>query len=185
MGTAYKNFWSLNTDEAVVTGILRNNTPKEIEVYMPVNAQMKDVDLILMNMKKKKVLTIQVKGSKAYEPKPNEIKKFGDGSSGWYFFSRDIIHRSNTDYFIFLVYVIREDQKIGRRFIEPHTITIPTKKLQTLCKSYKTPHGSDRYSFYFWVDPKKKKAFDWRDKLFDVSEYLDGKGFQKLIKKIK
>lgn len=42
--TAYKNFWSLNTDEAVVTGILRENTDKEIEVFMPLNAQMKDLD---------------------------------------------------------------------------------------------------------------------------------------------
>ena len=46
--TAYKNFWSLNTDEAVVTGILREHTPKEIDVLMPINAQMKDIDLGLL-----------------------------------------------------------------------------------------------------------------------------------------
>ena len=47
---AYKNFWSLNTDEAVVTGILRENTSKETDVLIPINAQMKDIDLILMNV---------------------------------------------------------------------------------------------------------------------------------------
>ncbi len=181
MGIAYKNFWSLNTDEAVVTGLLRNYTPKNVEVLMPINAQMKDIDLVLMNVSNKKLKTIQVKGSKAYEPKKKEVKMFGDGSTGWFFLKKDIIHRSEADYFIFLVYVITEDKKTGRRIIENHTITIPTKKLQGLCKKYKTPHP-DRYSFYFWVNPQKKIAFEFRDKKFDVTEYLDKKGFDKLNK---
>ena len=181
---AYKNFWSLNTDEAVVTGILRENTPKETEVLMPINAQMKDIDLILMNIKNKKCLTIQVKGSKAYEPKTNEIKKYGEGSCGWFFFPRDIIDRSKVDYFIFLVYVIEENSKIGRRFIEPHTISIPTIKLKELCNKHKKTHGSEMYSFYFWINPKDEKAFDCRDRLYDVSEYLDKRGFEKLSESI-
>ena len=85
MGRAYKNFWSLNTDEAVVSGILRECTPKNIEVLMPANAQMKDTDLVLMNMDNKKVLKIQVKGSRAYEPRKSEVVKFGDGSGGWFY----------------------------------------------------------------------------------------------------
>ncbi len=32
MGISYKNFWSLNTDEAIVTGILRDKTSNDIEV---------------------------------------------------------------------------------------------------------------------------------------------------------
>jgi len=184
MGTSYKNFWSLNTDEAVVTGILRGETPKNVDVLMPINAQMKDVDLVLMNFSDKKTITIQVKGSKAYEPKKKEVEKYGDGSTGWFFLKKEIIHRSEADYFIFLIYVLTENKKTGRRFIEPHTITIPTKKLQALCKKHKTPHP-DRYSFYFWVNPKKKIAFDWRDKEYDVTEYLDKNGFEKLNNKIK
>lgn len=54
MGVAYKNFWSLNTDEAVVSGILRDQTNKNLEVLMPMNAQMKGVDLVLMNVDTKK-----------------------------------------------------------------------------------------------------------------------------------
>ena len=33
--TSIRNFWSLNTDEAVVTGILRSNLNQEVEVFMP------------------------------------------------------------------------------------------------------------------------------------------------------
>jgi len=163
---SYKNFWSLNTDEAVVTEILRENTSKDVEIFMPINAQMKDIDLLAMNMENKKVNTIQVKGNKAYEPKKKEKEKYGEGSTGWFFLNKEIIHRSKADYFIFLVYVISEERN-GRRFIEPHTITIPTKKLQNLCSKYKKPHP-EKYSFYFWVNSKKKGAFDYRDKEFNV-----------------
>ena len=184
MTISYKNFWSLNTDEAVITGIFRAKTAKNIEVLMPLNAQLKDIDLVLINLTNNKIRTVQVKGSKAYEPKKHEVKKFGEGSTGWFFLKKDIIHRSKADYFSFLIYVLTESKKTGRRFIEPHVITIPTKILQSLCKKYKKPHP-DRYSFYFWVNPKTKKAFDWRDKQYNLSEYLDKKGFDKLNKDLK
>jgi len=185
MGRAYKNFWSLNTDEAVVAGILRDETDRDIEVFLPLNAQMKDVDLICVNMENRKILTIQVKGSKAYEPKKNEVEKFGDGSTGWFFFPKKSIEKSTADYFIFLVYIIEQHPHTGRRSIEPHTITVPTHKLKELVKIHKIPHGKDRYSFYFWVNPKKKIAFDWRDERYDVSMYLDKKGFEKLNNSLK
>ena len=147
---------------------------------MPVNAQMKDVDLVLMNITTKVALTIQIKGSRAYEPSKKEIKNYGqEGSGGWFFINKDIILRSNADFFIFLVYVIIENDNKGRRHIEPHTITIPTEKLKELCLTYKKPHPNN-YSFYFRIHPKQKKAFDWRDKEYDVSEYLDKKGFKKM-----
>lgn len=179
MGVAYKNFWSLNTDEAVVTGILRDSVKKELEVFMPINAQMKDIDLICVNIENRKLRTIQVKGSKAYEPAKKEIEKFGAGSTGWFFLHKEVIEKSTADYFIFLVYVIEEDKLKTRRNIVPHTITIPTNKLIELTKKHKKAHP-DRYSYYFWVNPKEKKAFDFRDELFDVTEYLDKKGFDKI-----
>lgn len=178
MGRTYKNFWSLNTDEAVVAGILRDETDKTVEVFLPLNAQMKDIDLLLINTKNKKILTVQVKGSKAYEPKKKEIEKFGDGSTGWFFFSKDVIEKSTADFFIFLIYVIEQNSSTGRRNIEPHTITIPTNKIKDLTKSNKVFHGADRFSFYFWVNPKEKKVFEWRDKKYDVSEYLDTEGLK-------
>jgi len=91
MGKSYKNFWSLNTDEAVVTGILRDETPNCLEVLMPINAQMKGIDLVLMNTNTKKSITIQVKGSRAYEPKKSEIEVHGDGNAGWFMFDEKVV----------------------------------------------------------------------------------------------
>jgi len=88
MGNTYKNFWSLNTDEAVVAGILRGETDKKVEVLMPVNAQMKGVDLVVMNVDTKKALTIQVKGSKAFEPRKKETFKYGHGNVGWFYLEK-------------------------------------------------------------------------------------------------
>lgn len=183
MVKAYKNFWSLNTDEAVVTGILRSETKKVVEILMPMNAQMKGVDLVLMNVVNKKTITIQVKGSRAFDPKKSETEKFGDGSTGWFFLKTSTVDKATADWFIFLIYVLQVSPKTGRRNIESHTITIPAVKIKKFCKTYKTPHP-DRYSFYFWVNPTKKEAFDFRDKHYDVSEYLDKNGFTKLNKEL-
>lgn len=185
MGKAYKNFWSLNTDEAVVAGILRDETNKNIEVLMPMNAQMKDIDLVAVNVKRDKLTTIQVKGSRAYEPKKKETEKYGDGSGGWFFFPRRVLNKSSAEWFIFLIYAIEQSTKKGRRILKPHTITIPTKIIKKLAQKHKRPHGSDMYSFYFWVNPKTKKSFDFRDDIYYVSEYLDRKGFEKLNKILK
>ena len=185
MAKAYRNFWALNQDEAFVAGYLRDYfNKKEVAVSFPLDSQLKDTDLFLNNIQNNKALKLQVKGSKAYEPKSHEIKKYHEGSPGWYFPSKKSIMKSTADYFIFLNPVINESMKRGRRFIEPHLIIIPTKKLQELCKEYKSPHGKSRFSFYFWINPKEKKAFDYRDKLYDLSSYLDDKGLKMLEKRI-
>lgn len=183
MGVSYKNFWSLNTDEAIVSGILRNQTDKNIEVLMPMNAQMKGVDLVLMNIDTKKAITIQVKGSKAFEPNKNELRLYGHGNVGWFYLEEKTIFEATAEYFIFLIYVIEENVKIGRRTLSPHSIVISTVKLQELTKKYKKIHGK-RYSYYFWINPKTKEAFDIRDKHFYVNDYLDKVGYDELNKKL-
>ncbi len=185
MGKAYKNFWSLNTDEAIVAGILRNETSKNVEVLMPLNAQMKDVDLVLINTKNKKILTIQVKGSRAFEPSKGLVKKYGDGSGGWFFFPSRVINKSSAAYFIFLIYVIEQSYKKGRRYIEPHTITIPTREIKKLAKKYKTLAKGSRYNFFLWVNPTKRIAFDFQYKKYYLSKFLDKSGFNKLNKALR
>jgi len=180
MAKAYKNFWSLNMDEAFVAGILRDKiNKKNTEIFMPLNAQMKGIDLVLMNLKSKKVLTVQVKGSKAYEPKPKELEKYRAGSASWVKCDKDAIQKATADYFIFLINVIEQSLEKGRRYIKPYTITIPTIKLKELCEKYKKV-GKRGYNFSFWVNPTTKKAFDIRDKKYFVSDFLDKKGFEKL-----
>lgn len=178
MSVAYKNFWSLNTDEAIVVGILRNETAKNIEVLMPMNAQMKGVDLVLMNIDNKKAITIQVKGSRAFEPKKSELLKYGHGNAGWFSLEEKTIFKATAEYFIFLVYVVEEDVKVGRRTLSPHSIIIPTKKLQELTR--KNKKIGVKLNYYFWINPKTKEAFDFRDEKFYVSDYLDASGFSKL-----
>jgi len=185
MGIAYKNFWSLNTDEAVAAGILRNGTNKDIEVLMPLNAQMKGIDLCLMSVETKRVITIQVKGSKAYEPQKREVKKFGSGSAGWFFFPKEVISKATADYFLFLIYVIEENKKIGRRTIEPHIILIPTKILVKKCQECKNIHGKGRLSFIIWVNPQTKEAFDFRDKKIVLDNFLDEKGLKNINSEFK
>jgi hypothetical protein len=150
---------------------------------MPLNAQMKGIDLVLMNVVNKKTITIQVKGSRAFEPKESEAEKYGDGSTGWFFLKSNIINDATADYFIFLNYVLKTSEKTGRRIIEPHAITIPAQKIKELSQQYKTPHP-DRYSFYFWINPSTKEAFDYRDERYDVSEYLDKNGFEKINQRL-
>ncbi len=184
MGIAYKNFWSLNTDEAVVTGILRNKTKKEIEVLMPLNAQMKGVDLYLINTKTKKVITIQVKGSRAYEPQIREIREYGHGSAGWFFFKEEVVKKATADCFAFLIYVIEESKDAGRRIINPHVVLIPVKDLKNISDKNKRSHGDKMFSYMIWVNPKTKKSFDFRDKKIDLSKYLDDRGIDLISKKI-
>jgi|SRR3989338_7780812 len=184
MVIAYKNFWSLNVDEAMVIGILRGYFPKHIEVLMPTNAQLKDVDLVVINLKNKKSVTLQVKGSRAYEPGKNEVAKFGAGSNGWFFFHKKVIDKCTADYFIFIMEILTQSKKNGRRYIEPHIITIPTKKIRDLGRKNKLTHGDKMYSFLFWINPQKKEAFDRRDKKYYVTKYLDNNGLSKLVKSL-
>lgn len=182
MGIAYKNFWSVNTDEAVVAGHLRYFLPKNIEVFMPLNAQMKGVDLLVYNLKNRKSLTIQVKGSRAYEPQKSEKKNYGVGSATWFMFKREVIDRSTADYFIFLHYVIEEDASSGKRRIAPHFVTIPTSSLKKKMKANAYVVRGGRYALYTWINPKINKAYGIHGNNIDFSSYLNKKGFSLLLR---
>lgn len=184
MTISYRNFWSMNIDEAIVTGILRSYFKKEAEIFMPLNSQMKGIDLAISNLKNKKLITIQVKGSKAYEPTKREKHDFVYGSGGWFFIKEEIIKDCPADYFIFLIYVIIENSENGRRNIEPHVLTIRPKELYQICKENKILHKN--YSFYIWVNPKDKKCFDHRDEkqkgIITLDKYLDELGLEQIKK---
>jgi hypothetical protein len=186
MGVSYKNFWSLNTDEVVVTGILRDYFKKKAEVFMPLNTQLKDIDLLVTNLRNRKIVSIQVKGSRAYEPKKNERKKYGEGSAGWFFLPKKVISRCTADYFIFLIYVIEEQRNKGRKELKTHTITIKPDELGKICKERKILHK--RYSFYIWINPNKEKAFDFRDEKkrgqINLDKYLDEKGLKSILQDV-
>lgn len=189
---SYKNIWSLNTEEAIVAGILRAETKKHVEIFVPLNAQMKDIDLVLINNDNKKIRTVQVKGSRAYEGNKTQIEEFGYGSFGWVDIKKSVIENSNADFFVFIVYVLEQfnENRGGKVYIRHHTITIPNSELKRLVSEYKKPRkGKDLYSFSFWVNPKTESAKDFRDpkkerECGDFSAFLDKKGLAKLSKSL-
>ena len=188
MGRAYKNIWSLNIDEAVAVGILREKLSKHLSVFMPTSAQMPDVDLAVINLCSKRVATIQVKGSRAHEPRPIDSRRFKQGSPGWFFFNVSKVTKCTADYFLFLVYVLREVPNSGRRNIEPHVILIKTSDLIRRCKSRKVRVKGNSWNFFIWVDPVQKKAFDYQDSYerpIYFNDCLDGKGIAKLNEALK
>ena len=185
MGAAYKNFWSINTDEAVVIGLLRQAIPKHYEMFLPANAQMKDVDLVLINMKNKKAATIQVKGSRAFEPTKKELAINGAGSAGWFYFGADVVHKSTADYFVFLVYVLEENKIAGRRNITPHVVVIDTKTLSELSIKNKKVGKGNRYNYYIWINPETQKAFEFRDQKYSLDDYLNKNGIGTLVRSLK
>lgn len=74
-----KNLWALNVDELLVADQIKQVfKKKEYDVFFPLNSQMKDIDLMFINLKTKKNQSIQVKGSRTYQPRESEIRRYGD-----------------------------------------------------------------------------------------------------------
>lgn len=61
-----KNIWSLPVGEVITADLIKRNLGKDYEIFIPLNNQLKDYDLVLMNQKTKKVAKIQVKESREY-----------------------------------------------------------------------------------------------------------------------
>ncbi len=184
---SYKNIWSLNTEEAIVAGILRAETKKDVEIYIPLNAQMKDVDLILINTKNTKTKTIQVKGSRAYEGNRKQIQNYGYGSYSWIDIKKSVIDNSKVDYYIFLIYTLEQfnDKQKGKVYMKHHTITIKAEDFRKKVRKYKMVGKGGICRFQIWINPKTNKAFDFQNlkdktKKEDYSEFLDKKGLKRL-----
>jgi len=100
---------------------------------------------------------------------------------------KKLFFSATADYFIFLIYIIENNIKGGRRIIKPHSITIPTKKLQDLTKEYKT-NAKNRCNYHFWINPKTKKAFrikgETKPNDWNLTKFLDKNGIEKLSSKI-
>jgi len=80
---------------------------------------------------------------------------------------------------------MEESKKTGRRTIFPHTLSLPTIKLQQLITKHKKIWKGDKYNFFFWIDPINKKAFEFKDELYDITKYLDENGFDRMNKELK
>ncbi|MFA6253058.1 MAG: hypothetical protein WCV69_02210 [Patescibacteria group bacterium] len=174
-----KNIWSLNIDEALVADKLKQYVnKKDFEVFFPVNSQLKDIDLLLVSLKDNKAVSIQVKGSRTYEPNRTERKKFGHGSSAWFCLSKNSVFQATNkqDYYIFVLHNIIDGNV--KKEIKIDYLIIPKADLYKIC-SLKRANGKDDYNFFVWIDEVGGRAFDFHenmDGVIQLSQYLNNWG---------
>ncbi|MCK5624774.1 hypothetical protein KAI04_02950 [Candidatus Pacearchaeota archaeon] len=171
-----KNIWSLNIDELLVTDKLKQKLDKkEYEVFFPLNSQLKDIDLVLFNLKNCKSKTIQVKGSRTYTPSKSEREKFGEGSSAWISMQKKSIFNTQNkiDFFIFVLHSF-EDGDLKKQ-IKINYLIIPIKDFKKIV-SKKVIRKGEKYHFFIWIDDKGKRAFEFNNKgsqVIPLSKYLN------------
>ena len=177
---AIRNFYSLTVDEAILADRLKENSKKygNFEVFIPTTPRLKDMDLILMNMKNREIKTIQVKGSATYTPRKSETAKFGAGNSAWIQINKKSIFdtQNKVDFFVFVIhnFIDKESTSSVRKDIRTNFIIIPSDEFQKKLENKKLLKNG-QYSFFFWVNNETKTVTEFSGKQYtqDYSEYLN------------
>ncbi|MBI5804171.1 hypothetical protein HY450_02915 [Candidatus Pacearchaeota archaeon] len=174
-----KNLWSLNIDELLVADKLKHIFNKEdYEVFFPLNSQLKNIDLILLNLKKNKYRTIQVKGSRTYNPTSKEIEEFGNGSGAWINLTKkSVFEPSNKiDFYIFVLHSLEDG--MSKKEIRINYLIIPYKDFKKIV-SKKQLRRNGTYHFFIWIDDKGKRSFDFNNirKQISLTKYLNSFNF--------
>jgi len=171
-----RNLWTLNIDELLVADKLKSNfSKKEYEIFFPLNSQLKDIDLIFINLKKNKYKSIQVKGSRTYNPKPKEREAFGNGSGAWINLTKkSIFEPSNkVDFYIFVLHSMEDGEQ--KKQIKINYLIIPQKDFKKIILK-KQLRRNGTYHFFIWIDDKGKRSFDFNNikrKQILLSRYLN------------
>lgn len=172
-----RNIWSLTADEALVISELKQRLGKDkYEVFLPANSQLKDIDLILMNLEKMEPVTLQVKGSRTWAATDKEIESFGEGNSSWIQVGRKAIHEPSfrIDFFIFVLHNLVDITIKGsiKKHVKLNYLVIPADEFR---RRISNKPDKKVYNLYIWLDDKGKRAFDYRDRnvIVDFSEFLD------------
>ena len=170
-----KNIWSLNIDELLVADKLKRVfKKKDHEVFFPLNSQLKDIDLILINLKKGKSINFQVKGSRTYKPQKSETAKFGKGSAAWFTLKEKSIFKptNKMDYYVFVLHSLIDGE--SKKEIKINYLIIPEKEFKKKVLK-KIKRKGDKYHFFIWIDVDGKRSFDFnnRNKIIHLSKYLD------------
>ena len=121
-----KNFWSLNADEVIVAHKIKTELGKEYEVFFPVNSQLKDIDLLVQNIRTGKSKSVQVKGSRTYEPsRLFGAKNLGADKTSWHVIKEKSIFSptNKIDFFIFVTH--EEELTTQKRRIKQNYLIIP------------------------------------------------------------
>lgn len=173
---AVKNLWSLTVDEALVVDRVKSVFKKEdCEIFLPANAQLKDIDLLFYDLKKWKAKTIQVKGSRTYDPKKAEKDRFGNGSAAWFVIhEKSIFSQKNwVDFFVFVLHSFSDGE--NKKEIKIDYLIIPNKELKRITSQKKKRRGN-KYHFFIWIDTKGKRSFEFNNggyKQIPLTKYLN------------
>ncbi len=171
-----KNVWSLNVDELLVADKFKNKlSKKDFEILFPLNSQMKDVDLVLLNLKNNKIKSIQVKGSRTYEPRKTEVQRYGEGGAAWFRIHENSIFdtTNKVDYYIFVLHSLVNGEI--KKEIKVDYLIMPIKDFIGYCKA-KICRKGGYYHFIIWIDPKSKRSFDFRENKnnpYELSKYIN------------
>lgn len=155
-----KNIWSLQVGEVITADLIKKKLGKDYEIFIPLNNQLKDYDLILMNQKTKKIAKIQVKESREYNL---------GMADGWIGIKKDKVMSKVTDFYIFLVYTAEENEhKIKMTY---RMLIVPSQVLLDKSMHKKAGKRDGAFDYYFKI--QKDKAWEDREGHIDYSEYIN------------
>ena len=177
-----KNLWSLNVDEAILSEKIGKELGKEYQVFFPVNSQLKDIDLIIYNLKTQKTKSIQVKGSRTYLSTFPEAKKLvKNAKTSWNVIKSESIFSPTNDMDFFIFVLHQEDLKSNNRQIIQNYIIIPIKDFRNITKKEKEMRKTGHYHFNYCVSGKKViEVNNTNSKTIDFSKYLNNFDLLKL-----
>lgn len=160
-----KNFWSLEVGEAFIADLIREKLGKKYQVFFPLNNQLKDFDLILVNTETKQFKTIQVKESR-------EFLKYS--YNGWFIINKDKVDNEVADFYIFVIYgTIEHKNKV---VINPKVLIVPSEKLKEKSQNKKPINEKSGLKYHYGFNIQDNRAFDDRtgkQNPTDYSEYID------------
>lgn len=176
MNMGLKNIWSLPVDELLVADKIQDLKNPRKRVFFPLSSTLKDIDLLYVNLDTYKTVSIQVKGSRTYEPQKSEIKRYGQGSSSWFILTKEALYRPTNvvNYYIFVLHNFKDGDK--KREISIDYLIIPSIDMRRYCKRKVTRGDGKIFDFFIWIDSKEKRAFDFENgkgKEIDFSKYLN------------
>jgi len=177
-----RNIWSLTVDEALVISEIRQKLGKDkYEVFLPANSQLKDIDLILMNLERMEPITLQVKGSRTWEESKKVKQIYGEGTAGWIQIRKTTIYEPSfrIDFFIFVFHnlVDTTEKGVTKKQIKINYLIIPADRLKEriVGRTAIQMGGGVFYKLFIWIDDKGRRAFDFAEKGKEIefSDFLD------------
>ncbi len=154
-----KNFWSLEAGEAMLAEQLQQRR-SGLEVFFPV----KDVAVDLLAVKnlgtrESLSITIQVKESRAFQPKVGEVFP-SEAVVNWFTLDARKLMRFKQRVQFYVFVCSRYDFEAKKKVIVPDYLIVPTPELIKRLTAYKD-NPEKRWFLYFCIEPNGR-CLEWR-----------------------